>query len=80
MKDLLILLDGTFLRFAVCPFGYAHPGDRADPGDGKLCLIREIFPCVDEPVLKALVYAGEAVPEARAIWRQVSMGEGFHGG
>lgn len=80
MKDLLILLDGTLLRFAVCPFGTARTGDRADPGDGRLCLIREIFRCVDASVLQALAYAGEQVPEVSTLWRQISTGEGFHGG
>lgn len=80
MKDLLILLDGTFLRFALCQFGVAHPGDRADAGDGKLCLIREVFPCVDEAVLKALAYAGEALPEVETLWRQVKTEEGCYGG
>lgn len=71
MKDLLILSDGTFWRFAVSPFGAAQPGDRADAGDGKLCPIREIFRCVGEDVLKALQYAGESIPEVAALWRQV---------
>lgn len=80
MKDLLILSDGTFWRFAVCAFGSAQPGDRADPGDGKLCPIREIFRCVGEDVLKALHYAGESIPEVAALWRQVPAREDTHGG
>lgn len=78
-KDLLILSDGTFWRFASAPFGAAQPGDRADPGDGKLCPIRTIIRAVDEDVLLALYYAGEAVPDAAAIWRQVTdCGEACH--
>lgn len=80
MKDLLILSDGTFWRFAVCAFGAARPGDRADPGDGKLCPVREIFHCVGEDVLKALHYAGESVPEVASLWRQLSVEGGAHGG